>query len=308
MNSSTEIARGFTSSEEARREAARRHKQAARLRRSAVVVILYLVLLAGAALFLIPFVWMVTTSLKSRSEVMLLPIRWIPAQWLWSNYTQALFGVVPFTTFYKNSIIIVAFDLIGDVFVCALTGYAFARLRAPGKSALFILVLSTLMLPEQVLLVPTYVLYKWFGWLDTLYGLFVPNLLASGAFYIFLFRQFFQTIHRELDDAAKIDGCGLLGIFWSIMLPLSRPVLVTVAILSFLGHWNSFLWPLILLKSEENYTVTIGLRYFQSYNTESSNLPLLMAASIVALIPCLAIFFIAQRSLIQGVVVTGVKG
>jgi len=308
MNSSTEIARGFTSSEEARREAARRHKQAARLRRSAVVVILYLVLLAGAALFLIPFVWMVTTSLKSRSEVMLLPIRWIPAQWLWSNYTQALFGVVPFTTFYKNSLIIVAFDLIGDVFVCALTGYAFARLRAPGKSALFILVLSTLMLPEQVLLVPTYVLYKWFGWLDTLYGLFVPNLLASGAFYIFLFRQFFQTIHRELDDAAKIDGCGLLGIFWSIMLPLSRPVLVTVAILSFLGHWNSFLWPLILLKSEENYTVTIGLRYFQSYNTESSNLPLLMAASIVALIPCLAIFFIAQRSLIQGVVVTGVKG
>jgi multiple sugar transport system permease protein len=164
------------------------------------------------------------------------------------------------------------------------------------------------MLPEQVLLVPTYVLYKTLGWLDTLYGLIVPNLLASGAFYIFLFRQFFQTIHRELDDAAKIDGCGLLGIFWWIMVPLSRPVLVTVAILSFLAHWNSFLWPLILLKSEENYTVMIGLRYFQSYNTESSNLPQLMAASIVALIPCLVIFFVAQRNLIQGVVVSGVKG
>lgn len=308
MNTSTDMARGFTTSDDARQEAARRHKQAARLRRLAGVVILYLVLLAGSVGFLIPFVWMLTTSLKSQSEVMLLPIRWIPEHWLWSNYSKALFGVVPFMTFYKNSLIIVAFDLIGDVFVCALTGYAFARLRAPGKTFLFILVLSTLMLPEQVLLVPTYVLYKWLGWLDTLYGLFVPNLLASGAFYIFLFRQFFQTIHRELDDAAKIDGCGLLGIFWSIMLPLSRPVLVTVAILSFLGHWNSFLWPLILLKSEENYTVTIGLRYFQSYNTESSNLPLLMAASIVALIPCLVIFFVAQRNLIQGVVVTGVKG
>jgi ABC-type glycerol-3-phosphate transport system permease component len=308
MNTSTNVARGFQASDVARREAARRHKMAARLRRSAGVVILYIVLLAGSVAFLIPFVWMLTTSLKSQSEVMLLPIRWIPEKWLWSNYAKALFGVVPFMTFYKNSLIVVAFDLIGDVLVCALTGYAFARLRAPGKSALFILVLSTLMLPEQVLLVPTYVLYKWLGWLDTLYGLIVPNLLASSAFFIFLFRQFFQSIHRELDDAAKIDGCGLFRIFWSIMMPLSQPVLVTVGILSFLGHWNSFLWPLILLKSEENYTVMIGLRYFQSYNTESSNLPLLMAASIVALIPCLVIFFVAQRNLIQGVVVSGVKG
>jgi multiple sugar transport system permease protein len=308
MNTSTNVARGFAANDDALREAARRHKQAARLRRLAGKVILYLVLLIGSVAFLLPFAWMLSTSLKSRSEVMLLPIRWIPSQLLWSNYGKALFGVVPFVNFYKNSLIIVLFDLLGDVFVCALTGYAFARLRAPGKNFMFILVLSTLMLPEQVLLVPTYVLYKWFGWLDTLYGLIVPNLLASGAFYIFLFRQFFQTVHRELDDAAKIDGCGLLRIFWSIMLPLSRPVLVTVAILSFLGHWNSFLWPLILLKSEENYTVQIGLRYFQSYNTESANLPLLMAASIVALVPCLAIFFIAQRDLIQGVVVSGVKG
>jgi ABC-type glycerol-3-phosphate transport system permease component len=308
MSTSTDVAGDYQTSAAAYRTAARHHKQMARLRRRAGAVILYLVLLAGSVLFLIPFVWMITTSFKSRSEVMLLPIRWIPEQWLWSNYHAALFGVVPFVTFFKNSLIVVAFDLIGDVFVCALVGYAFARLRAPGKSFLFILVLGTLMLPEQVLLVPTYVLYKTLGWLDTLYGLIVPNLLASGAFYIFLFRQFFQTIHRELDDAAKIDGCGLLGIFWWIMVPLSRPVLITVAILSFLAHWNSFLWPLILLKSEENYTVMIGLRYFQSYNTESSNLPQLMAASIVALIPCLVIFFVAQRSLIQGVVVSGVKG
>jgi ABC-type glycerol-3-phosphate transport system permease component len=308
MNTSTNVARRFETADIARQQAAHRHKQMARLRRLAGAVTLYVILIAGSAAFLIPFIWMLSTSLKSQSEVLMLPIRWIPERWLWSNYSAALFGVVPFLTFFKNSMIVVAFDLIGDVFVCALTGYAFARLRAPGKNMLFMLVLSTLMLPEQVLLVPTYILYKSFGWLDTLYGLIVPNLLASGAFYIFLFRQFFQTIHRDLDDAAKIDGCGLLRIFWSIMLPLSRPVLVTVGILSFLAHWNSFLWPLILLKSEENYTVMIGLRYFQSYNTESSNLPQLMAASIVALIPCLVIFFFAQRSLIQGVVISGVKG
>ncbi len=295
-------------SESARQQMIARRKRLARLRRVTGTAILYLTLLAGAIVFMIPFVWMITTSLKDQSEVMLLPIRWIPRRLLWSNYVKALFGVIPFMTFFKNSMIVVSLDLIGDVFVCALVGYGFARLRAPGKNILFLIVLSTMMLPAQVVLVPTYVLYKYLGWLDTLYGLIVPNLLASGAFFIFLFRQFFQTIHRELDDAAKIDGCGLLGIFWRVILPLSRPALITVGVLSFFEHWNSFLWPVILLKSEENYTVAIGLRFFQSYATESTNLPLLMAASIATLLPCLLIFFLAQRYLVQGVVVTGVKG
>ncbi len=295
-------------SESSYHQAIARRKRLARLRQVVGATGLYLLLVAGAVVFMIPFVWMVSTSLKDRSEVMLLPIRWIPRDLLWSNYVKALFGVIPFMTFFKNSIIVVFFDLIGDVFVCALVGYGFARLRAPGKNVLFIIVLSTMMLPAQVVLVPTYVLYKYLGWLDTLYGLIAPNILASGAFFIFLFRQFFQTIHRDLDDAAKIDGCGLLGIFWSVILPLSRPALITVGILSFFDHWNSFLWPAILLKSEENYTVAIGLRYFQSYATESTNLPLLMAASIVTLLPCLIIFFLAQKSFVQGVVITGVKG
>ncbi|MHB0878884.1 MAG: carbohydrate ABC transporter permease [Anaerolineae bacterium] len=291
-----------------RARVARRRKTAARGRRVAGTTLTYVLLLAGAVLFMVPFVWMVSTSLKSRSEVNLLPIRWIPQTLLWSNYVDALFGPVPFLIFFKNTFIVVFADLLGDVFVCALVAYAFARMPAPGRTALFIIVLSTMMLPEQVLLVPTYVLYKQLHWIDRLYGLVVPNLLASGAFYIVLFRQFFQTIHLELDDAARIDGAGRFGIFRHVILPLSRPVLITVAIFSFFAHWNSFLWPVILLKSQENYTVAIGLRNFQSFMTESANLPQLMAASIVALAPCLIMFFVAQRYFVQGVVFTGVKG
>lgn len=291
-----------------RAQLAQRRKRLARGRRVVGVVLTYVLLLAGAILFLIPFVWMVSTSLKSRSEVMLLPIRWIPAKLLWSNYVDALFGPVPFLLFFKNTFIVVFADLIGDVFVCALVAYAFARLPAPGRSVMFIIVLSTMMLPEQVLLVPTYVLFKQLHWIDKLYGLVVPNLFASGAFYIFLFRQFFQTIHLELDDAARIDGAGRFGIFRHVILPLSQPVMITVAIFSFFAHWNSFLWPVILLKSQSNYTVAIGLRNFQSFMTESANLPHLMAASIVALLPCLIMFFVAQRYFMQGVVFTGVKG
>jgi ABC-type glycerol-3-phosphate transport system permease component len=294
-------------SEVSRLQYAERRKQAAKRRQVAGRVAIYVVLLLGAVLFMIPFVWMVSTSLKTKTDAMLLPIRWIPAHFMWGNYPEALFGPVKFITFYKNSLIIVFADIIGDVFVCALVGYAFARIPAPGRTALFLLVLSTMMLPEQVLLVPTYVLYKYLHWIDKLYGLIVPNLLAGSAFYIFLFRQFFQTIHLELDDSARIDGCGRLGIFRHIILPLSRPVMVTVAILSFFGHWNSFLWPLILLKSQSNYTVAIGLRFFQSFMTESANLPLLMAASIAALLPCVIMFFVSQRYFVQGIVFTGIK-
>jgi len=282
-------------------------KRAAKRRRLLGRALIYVVLVAGAVLFMIPFAWMVSTSLKTKAEAMLLPIRWIPSHFIWSNYVNALFGPVKFVVFYKNSLIVVLTDLLGDVFVCALVGYAFARIPAPGRNVLFLLVLSTMMLPEQVLLVPTYVLYKYLHWIDRLYGLIVPNLLAGSAFYIFLFRQFFQTIHLELDDSARIDGCGRLGIFRHIILPLSRPVMVTVAILSFFGHWNSFLWPVILLKSEQNYTVAIGLRFFQSFMTESANLPLLMAASIAALLPCVIMFFVSQRYFVQGIVFTGIK-
>jgi multiple sugar transport system permease protein len=268
--------------------------------------VLYIILLAGSIPFIFPLLFMLSTSVKSKGEVLLVPIRWLPSQFLWSNYYEAMFGYVPLYLFMWNTVKVVVGSLIGDVLVCALVGYAFARLRAPGRNILFIIVLSTMMLPGQVVLIPTYILFRYLNLLDTHWSLILPNLLAGSAFFIFLFRQFFQTISPELADAAKMDGCGLFGVFWRIYLPLSKPALATVAIFSFFGNWNNFLWPLILIDTNEKYTLAVGLKLFQGAHT--TEFPLLMAASVIALAPCLILFFSAQRYFIQGVVVTGLKG
>ena len=271
-----------------------------------VPALLYAILIAGSLPFLAPLAFMISTSLKTRAEIYIVPIRWIPKVFVWRNYYDAMFGYVPFYLYIWNSIKVVAGNLVGDVLTCALVAYGFARLRAPGKNALFILVLSTMMLPGQIMLIPTYVLFGYFKLIDSLWSLILPGLLAGSAYFIFLFRQFFQTIHPELGDAAKVDGCSLLGIFWRIYLPMSRPAIATVAIFSFFGQWNSFLWPLILIHKEENFVVALGLRRFQgAHNTEYN---LQMAASIIALAPCMVLFFLAQRYFVQGIVVSGVKG
>jgi multiple sugar transport system permease protein len=267
---------------------------------------LYTVLAVGAVPFLLPLVFMISTSLKPKGEVLLVPIRWLPSHIVWDNYYQALFGYMPLYKYTWNTMQVVAANLIGDVFVCALVGYAFARVRAPGRNILFALVLSTMMLPGHVVLVPTYVLFSYVHLRNTLWALILPNLFAGNAFYIFLFRQFFQTIHPELADAARIDGCSQWGVFGRVYLPLSKPVLATVAVFSFFTHWNSFLWPLILIDKKERLTLAVALKYFQGSHT--TEFPLLMAASVFALTPCLILFFVAQRYLIQGVVVSGVKG
>jgi multiple sugar transport system permease protein len=267
---------------------------------------LYIILIAGSIPFVFPLLFMVSTSLKTKGEALLIPIRWIPSEIMWTNYYEAMFGFVPLYLFLWNSIVVVAGSLIGDVLVCALVGYAFARLRAPGRDLIFIIVLSTMMLPGQVVLIPTYILFRLLNLLDSHWSLILPNLLAGSAFFIFLFRQFFQTISPELADAAKIDGCGMFGVFWRIYLMLSKPALATVAIFSFFGNWNNFLWPLILIDTHEKFTVAVGLKLFQGAHT--TEFPLLMAASVIALAPCLILFFSAQRYFIQGVVVTGLKG
>ncbi|MCX6043897.1 MAG: carbohydrate ABC transporter permease [Chloroflexi bacterium] len=269
-------------------------------------LILYIILIAGALPFLFPLIFMLSTSLKSKGEVLLVPIRWIPSQIIWGNYYEAMFGYLPLYWFMLNTLKVVLGSLVGDVLVCALVGYAFARLRAPGRDILFIIVLSTMMLPGQVVLVPTYILFRYLHLLNSLWSLILPNLLAGGAFFIFLFRQFFQTINPELGDAAKIDGCGLFGVFWRIYLPLSTPVLATVAIFSFFWNWNNFLWPLILIDAQDKFVLAVGLKLFQGAHT--TEFPLLMAASVIALLPCLLLFFSAQKYFIQGVVVSGVKG
>lgn len=259
----------------------------------------------GALVMLVPFAWMLSTSVKADDEVFLVPIRWIPRQIILGNYLDAT-RTVPFLTYAVNSIQITLLVVIGAVVSSSLVAFAFARLRARGRDVLFIVLLSSLMLPREVTLVSTYLIFKAFGWLDTYNPLIVPAYFAD-AFYVFLLRQFYLTLPLELDDAAKIDGCDFLDIYARIILPLSKPALATVAIFSFFDSWNSFQAPLIYLNTMTKYTIPVGLNFFLSqYGSTPWNQ--MMAASIMAMIPCLLVFFFAQRTFIQGTVLTGLKG
>lgn len=263
------------------------------------------VIVVGVVVMLVPFAWMLSTSVKADDEVFLVPIRWIPRQVLLQNYVEAT-KTVPFVTYAVNSAHITLLVVIGAVASSSVVAFAFARLRARGRDVLFIILLSTLMLPREVTLVSTYLIFKAFGWLDTYNPLIVPAYFAD-AFYVFLLRQFYMTIPIELDDAAKIDGCDYFGIYSRIVLPLSKPALATVAIFSFFDSWNSFQAPLIYLNTMEKYTIPVGLNFFLSqYGSTPWNQ--MMAASVMAMIPCLVVFFFAQRTFIQGTVLTGLKG
>jgi multiple sugar transport system permease protein len=264
-----------------------------------------LIIAAGAVAVIFPLLWMLSTSLKAPGQVLLQPPQWVPSAPQWQNYPQAL-DSMHWSVVYRNSAIVALGCVLGEVLSASLVAFAFARLRTPGRSALFMLVLATLMLPQQVLLIPQFILFKHLGWIDTLLPLIVPAFFA-GPFNVFLLRQFFLTIPAEMDDAARMDGCGYFGLYWRILLPLSRPALGVVAIFTFLGNWNDFLKPLIYLNSAGHYTVALALQNFTAdYGMTPWNL--LMAASLVALLPCIALFFLAQRYFIQGVVVSGVKG
>ena len=265
---------------------------------------IYFLLIVGGIIILLPFFWMISTSLKVPGRELVYPPEWIPRPVQWSNYYEA-WTILPFTRWLGNTLLITIFSIIGTVASVSLVAYSFARLRYPGRDILFLVCLATMMLPYQVVMIPIFILFRYLGWIDTFKPLIIPPYFAVGAFFVFLMRQFYLTIPNELEDAAKIDGCGAFGIFWKIMLPLSRPALGIVAVFSFLGHWNDFLGPLIYLSSVEKFTLALGLRFFQSqYNIQWN---LLMAASIVVLLPCIAISFIAQKYYIQGIVITGIK-
>jgi len=270
----------------------------------------YTILAIGAFFLLIPFAWMVSTSLKEPGDVLKFPPQWIPDPFVFRNYVDAVtLDYAPFHIFFKNTVIITFVAMFGQLISASAVGYSFARLRWSGRDILFVIVLATMMLPYQVTLIPVFILFKEIGWVDTLLPLTVPAFFGGGAFYIFLFRQFMMSIPLELDDAAKIDGCGTAAIYARIILPLSRPVLITAAIFSFLAHWNDFLGPLIYLNSTHNYTLSLGLRIIQGYGGYGvQRWHLLMAASLIVMMPVLALFFLAQRYFIQGVVVSGVKG
>jgi multiple sugar transport system permease protein len=266
---------------------------------------IFLLLCAGALLFSMPFLWTVSTALKTNPQVFAVPPIWIPKPPQWVNFSRA-WTELPFPVFVLNTVFITLAATFGQVLSASLVAYGFARFRFPGKTVLFYLMLSTMMLPAQVTMIPVFLLWRGVHAIDTFAPLTVPAFFGGGAFTIFLLRQFFLTIPRELDEAAMIDGATPFGIWWRVLLPLSRPALVTVVLFSFLAHWDDFMGPLIYLNSMEKYTVSIGLRMFQ--DMFGTQLELLMAASLIHIIPTIVLFFIAQRYFIKGIALTGLKG
>ena len=265
------------------------------------------VIVALAVVLFIPFGWMLSTALKPLEECFQYPPTWIPRPALWENFFIA-WTWLPFTRYLINTLYLAGVGIVGAVFSSALVAYGFARYRAPGRDLLFLVLLSTMMLPEQVTLIPSFLLFKYLRWLNTYKPLLVPAFTGV-PFFIFLLRQFYMTLPIELDEAARIDGCGRLGILWRIILPLSKPALATVAIFVFFNRWNAFLLPLIYLKSSDKYPLAVGLSMLRGENTGGLIYwNYLMAASILVAIPPLLVFFFAQRQFVQGIALTGLKG
>jgi len=270
----------------------------------ATKLVVQLILVAGAMVILLPLGFMISTSLKSIGQVGVYPIEWIPKPIMWRNYPDAL-AEVNFALYTWNTIKVTFVGIVGVLLSCSLVAYGFSRFRAPGLNVLFLVLLSTIMLPSQVTLIPVYIMFSKIGWVDTLKPLMIPNFFGN-PYDIFLLRQFFMTIPLEMDDAARIDGCNPLQTFWHVLAPMAKPGLATVAIFHFMYAWNDFFGPLIYLHHRENWTLALGLQGFrQVYSTKTN---LLMAASFMAALPCILLFFFAQRQFIQGVVISGVKG
>lgn len=320
------------------------------------MTVLYAVLIAGAVMFLVPFAWMVVTSLKTTDRVMIYPPEWTPRQtvyyyqsdsgrvridppqvenkagrtqvrlpgaiepvWVaassvtkadelapkWANYAET-WRTVPFALFTKNTLTLALLVVIGVTLSASVVAFGFARIPFPGREALFMLMLSTMMLPGIVTMIPGYILFRELGWIDTLRPLWVPAFFGGGAFNVFLLRQFFRTIPVELDEAAKMDGATWAQIYWRVVMPLTGPATTTVALFSFIGAWKDFMGPLIFINSLEKQTLELGLQTFQTlYGTHWE---LMMAGAVIVVLPLIVIFFLGQKVFIQGIVMTGIKG
>jgi len=267
----------------------------------------YLLLIIGALGFTVPLMVMVFTSFKPFSEINTYPPTFLPNQWTPGNYAEAWnYPNTDFPRWTLNTLLIVVFTVPGVLLSSSLVGYGFARLRFAGRNLWFLLTIASIMLPPQVTLIPLYILFHQIGWLNTFLPLIVPSWFGGGALNIFLMRQFFLGIPKDLDEAALMDGASHLMIWWKIYVPLSRPVMVTVALLTILGIWNDFLGPLIYLTSPENYTLAIGLSYFQGQFVTRSDY--LMAISTLMVIPMVILFIFAQRYIVKGFITSGIKG
>jgi multiple sugar transport system permease protein len=263
--------------------------------------------------FFFPLFWAVSSALKQPTELYLVPPRWWPATMQWGNFLE-VGKVIPFYLFFRNSVVITVLGMFGGVLSASLVGYGFSSFRFRGRNVLFLIVLSTMMLPGEVTLIPTFLIFNQLHWINTIKPLVIPNYFGGGAFSIFLFRQFFASIPKDLNDAAKIDGCSPFRFYWRILVPLSMPVIITLCILWFQYMWNDLMGPLIYLSSQEKYTISQGLLFMRTSFTGSAarrGQPmdhLLMAGSVVAMLPSLVIFFALQRYFIKGVIMTGIKG
>ena len=269
------------------------------------IFFIYFFLIIGCIVMAIPFLWMVVSSLKSANEIWTYPPVFMPSKIQWSNYVDA-WNALPFDRFLINTLIVTVCVTIGQLFTCSLGGYAFARLNFPGKNKIFLGYLATLMIPFPVLMIPLFMLMKSMSLVDTLIGLIIPGLFS--AWGTFLMRQFMLGIPRDLEDAAKIEGCSYWGIYWRIILPLCKPVLATLGIFTFLGTWNDFLWPLIMINTIPKKTLPLGLVMFQARTAAETPWHLIMAASCFTVLPVLILFILGQKYYVRGIVTTGLKG
>lgn len=264
-----------------------------------------LLLTGFSIVFFLPFAWMISTSLKPLNETMTLPPRWLPSEPQWQNYPDAMRAMGPFWLYARNSLMLALLNVVGTVASSALVAYGFSRIAWRGRDSVFLLLLATMMIPFPVIMVPVYTLFRELGWIGTFKPLWVPAFLA-GAFNVFLLRQFFLSIPKDLTEAARMDGCGEFRIFWQIILPLAKPALLTVALFQFMATWNDFLGPLIFLVRQEQFTLALGLQNFQSMQGGTA-WHWLMAASTLVVLPVVVLFFLTQRTFIRGISTTGFK-
>ncbi len=266
-------------------------------------ILWYIILAIASILVVIPFIWMLSTSLKDATEVFSYPITWIPKQFRWQNYVDAWYAA-PFARYFFNSGVIAFTVTLGQLVSCSLAAFAFARMNFKGKNFMFTLFLSTTMISTQVTLIPSFLVIKQLNWQDTYQGLIVPFL--ANAFGVFMIRQAFMGLPRELEDAAKLDGCSRLRFLWQIAIPLTRPVLSAQALFAFMGNWNSYLWPLVVTNRQEMRTLQIGLRYFVSQEG-GTQWGVYMAAAVMVTIPVILFYFLVQKSFVEGIATTGIK-
>lgn len=273
------------------------------VRRRVGAIALHIVLASLAILYILPFVWMLSTSLKGPTEYLSTGLDLIPNEFKWSNYTE-VFERVPFATFYWNTIVVTVMRVGAQLVLCAVGGYAFARFRFRGRTLLFLAVLAILMIPPPVTLIPNFIIVRWLGWVNTYTGLVVPTIFS--AYGVFLFRQFFLTLPQELIDAAKLDGCRPWRVFWHVGLPAARSHIAAFGLLVALFSWNEFIWSLVVANENERRVLSVGIRYFVSqYQVDWG---LTMAAATASILPLVVLLALVQKQLIRGITLTGMKG